>query len=496
MPEIASIILTVIGSISQVFVLSLAGYVLARTKIITPHSRASFNEANNCFFTPAFVFQKIAYSLTTDQLIKLYVVVLAFVFITIVSAILAYIPARIFRLGSSDRNFCMAVSMFMNSNSLPIAIATSLLAGMGRTRGFEWGPTDTQDKQMGRTLSYFVVFSTLGLVLRWSYGVKLLSVSPPKENVKTKKPNVRHSWASLKLFRGKNCEVVRPMNHQIQEVELDVVVDNETRRISSCPANLKIKEGHGKWKTLALKIINIIVTPAKIIHRFMTPILYSTILSFLVVCIPELQTALMGFKPLRGAFNFAGNVAVPLTLVVLGAYFHKERPSKKDSEIKKPEGIDCSKKLEKEEPTPEASLESQIPEVEPSSKVSDRTIMIISIIARQILAPSLLIPLLYLIQQALPPSAREDMNGNVMNDPCFILVMTLLVGAPPAITLVQMTNTNRFPVGTIAHVQQDFRNHRIQHLISRTLLAAHVFVTPFVTVIVAMAAVLIVQANA
>ncbi|EGG02708.1 uncharacterized protein MELLADRAFT_91175 [Melampsora larici-populina 98AG31] len=464
MSPIVDIILTVIGSISQVFLLSLAGYILARRKIITPNSRASFNEANNCFFTPAFVFQKIAYSLTTDQLVKLYVVVVAFVFITIVSAVLAYIPGRIFRLASSDRKFCIAVSMFMNSNSLPIAIATSMLAGMGSTGGFEWGPTDDQDKQMARTLSYFVLFSSFGLVLRWSYGVRLLAVSTEEKRVKTEAPKSRQAWGSLKFCGTNKDKVDCKMNHHVPEVGLHVVIDNEIQIISYCPPDPKLKDGHGKWKTLSLKIINIIVTPAKIIHRFMTPTLYSTILSFLVVCIPPLQTALMGFKPLRGAFNFAGNVAVPLTLVVLGAYFNKERPSEKQCEIKKSATVGAEKSEDSAEQTSDPSLESQIPErtskvSEPTSKVSDRTIMIIAIVARQFLAPLVFIPLLYFIPRALPPPLREDMNGNVLDDPCFILVMALLIGAPPAITLVQMTNTNRFPVGSLAHVRM-FLSHR------------------------------------
>lgn len=257
---------------------------------------------------------------------------------------------------------------------------------------------------------------------------------------------------------------------------------------------MKIKEGYGKWTTLALKILDIIVTPAKIIHRYMTPTLYSTILSFVVVCIPSLQTALIGVKPIRGAFNFAGNVAVPLTLVVLGAYFHKERPKEKQIEIKESKTIESSGKLEKSDSqTLEVSLESQIPV--PSSKVSDRTIMIIAIVARQLLAPLALIPLLYFIPRALPQSAKGNMDGSVLDDPCFVLVMALLIGSPPAITLVQMTNSNRFPVGSVAHAKQEFRNHRIQNLISRTLLGSYVFVTPILIIIVAMAAVLIVQAN-
>jgi len=47
----------------------------------------------------------------------------------------------------------------------------------------KWGPDDTQDEMLGRALSYLVLFSTLGIILRWSVGVKLLSVADDPEPV-------------------------------------------------------------------------------------------------------------------------------------------------------------------------------------------------------------------------------------------------------------------------------------------------------------------------
>ena len=43
--------------------------------------------------------------------------------------------------------------------------------------GLRWGNSDTRDAMLGRALSYLVLFSTLGIVLRWSYGIKLLSTA-------------------------------------------------------------------------------------------------------------------------------------------------------------------------------------------------------------------------------------------------------------------------------------------------------------------------------
>lgn len=41
----------------------------------------------------------------------------------------------------------------------------------------KWGTQDSRDAMLGRALSYLVLFSTLGIILRWSYGIQLLSTA-------------------------------------------------------------------------------------------------------------------------------------------------------------------------------------------------------------------------------------------------------------------------------------------------------------------------------
>lgn len=41
--------------------------------------------------------------------------------------------------------------------------------------GLKWGSDDSKDQMLGRALTYLVLYSTLGMMLRWSWGVKLLS---------------------------------------------------------------------------------------------------------------------------------------------------------------------------------------------------------------------------------------------------------------------------------------------------------------------------------
>jgi len=60
------------------------------------------------------------------------------------------------------RNFAMAAAMFMNSNSLPIALMQSLVATVPDLR---WDSNDNRDAMVGRALTYLVMHSTLGMVV-------------------------------------------------------------------------------------------------------------------------------------------------------------------------------------------------------------------------------------------------------------------------------------------------------------------------------------------
>jgi auxin efflux carrier family protein len=76
--------------------------------------------------------------------------------------IVAYILGTIFRLSRSQRAFAMAASMFMNSNSLPIALMQSLVVTVP---GLKWGQDDNKSAMLGRALTYLVLYSTLGMVV-------------------------------------------------------------------------------------------------------------------------------------------------------------------------------------------------------------------------------------------------------------------------------------------------------------------------------------------
>lgn len=153
-------------------VFSLVGFFLARRGIINKDAKKTLNSVNTTVLSPSLLFSKIAFSLTPQTLADLYIIPVGFVIITCLSAAVAYILGRLFGLKKGQRNFAIACAMFQNSNSLPIALVQSLLS---EKLPLSWGPHDTRTAQLGRGLSYLVLFSTLGIIVRWSIGVKLVS---------------------------------------------------------------------------------------------------------------------------------------------------------------------------------------------------------------------------------------------------------------------------------------------------------------------------------
>lgn len=60
------------------------------------------------------------------------------------------------------RSFAMAAAMFMNSNSLPIALMQSLVVTV---HGLKWSKDDNKNAMLGRALTYLVLYSTLGMIV-------------------------------------------------------------------------------------------------------------------------------------------------------------------------------------------------------------------------------------------------------------------------------------------------------------------------------------------
>jgi len=165
---------TVLGSIVQVTLVCLSGYVLARRGVLDKATQRQLNSINVNFFTPCLLFSKVAFFLSPEKLRELWIIPIFFLLVTGTSLGVAWLLGNLFRLKPSQRNFAMAAATFMNSNSLPVALLQSLAATVP---DLKWGEDDTKDAIIGRALTYLLLCSTIGQFIRWSYGVRLLSMA-------------------------------------------------------------------------------------------------------------------------------------------------------------------------------------------------------------------------------------------------------------------------------------------------------------------------------
>jgi len=142
------------------------------------------------------------------------------------------------------------------------------------------------------------------------------------------------------------------------------------------------------------------------LNNFMTVPLWSALLSLCVACIEPLKHALeVHLYPINGAIDRAGKCAVPMTLVVLGAYFY----------VPPPEGADQSKstkrKLTKKDKREMSAWQyilhvlhisnykrSATPEEDntPKPKPGETKTVMLAILARMVITPILLVPIMVL----------------------------------------------------------------------------------------------------
>ncbi|KAI0074306.1 hypothetical protein K474DRAFT_1665581 [Panus rudis PR-1116 ss-1] len=272
--------------------------------------------------------------------------------------------------------------MFMNSNSLPIALMQSLVVTVP---GLKWGDDDNEDAMVGRALTYLVLYSTLGMVVRWSYGVRLLSQADPESSETTNeatahtplldreevafppseeeahlhqyKPSsespetgsqtdveypsiIVHSSnaADPKFFYSfpnspqRSTQALRPSSTSSSSslVQQDEEDDGEEEGLDDGELEIRrrrrrnpLTPSTSRTRSFFRRTSHKLRKAWRTFNEFMTVPLWAALASLLVACIQPLQHTLEEHvEPVKGALTQAGNVSIPLTLVVLGAYFY------------------------------------------------------------------------------------------------------------------------------------------------------------------------------
>ncbi|KAF9652326.1 auxin efflux carrier [Thelephora ganbajun] len=501
-----SLIITVFESILEVFILCVAGYALAKHGILDKKTQRQLNRLNVSLFTPSLLFSKVAFFLTPQKLRELWVIPIFFVIVTGLSMAVAFLLGWILRLKRSQRSFAIAASMFMNSNSLPIALMQSLVVTVPALR---WDADDDKNSMLARALTYLVLYSTLGMVVRWSYGVRLLSHADPEsvENSPTTNeptqpengfeeqpshnsdspdsehvPDIRvlSSPPLLGVARMKNTANVfysfpnTPTRSVIRlpdngsNYQTPYGSDEEDGGEDELPRARPIAEPtRSRLRSILRRTKRRIVKSAKAFNKFMTVPLWAALASFIVACVAPLQAFLKNdLEPIKRALNNAGNCSIPLTLVVLGAYFYTP-PSEEDN------GVDRRRESTHSDSTLSfaGSIRSMLKltdtskgkrrSKDKSSRPGETKTVIIAIMSRMIITPALLMPLVVLC-------AKYDWH-EVFDDPVFIVSNVLLVSSPPALTLAQIT--------------QAASGDAFERLISKTIFWSYCVLTPPLTIL-------------
>lgn len=393
------------ASITEVVILSSVGYVLARRGIIDKKTQTKINKMNVSFFTPALLFSKVAFSLNPHRLAELFIVPIGFVLVTFVSTAAAWLLSGVTRLSKAQRNFAIACAISPNSNSLPVALMQALVMEVPQLHWDEEGePEDTVDGMLGRALTYLVLFSTLGMFLRWSVGASLLSTVEDDEESIEQDRQIASGTVPQEVPTGRIVHLDGPEDAednaasngipsiQVQQPSNDggmrappepltdggdppiprsppgsarsgppawarsfpnspqasrpgsVYRDDEDADGDLQPLRLPPPSGWTKFRRFTSALFyKVIVVPAKTINSFMTAPLWAATASLVVAMIQPLQRLLGAVSPLVGALQTAGACSIPLTMVVLGAYFIEEKSAvsemnKADERARQPEG--------------------------------------------------------------------------------------------------------------------------------------------------------------
>ncbi|KAI0268517.1 auxin efflux carrier [Russula aff. rugulosa BPL654] len=453
---------SIFGSIIQVVLVCCAGYILTLRGILDKATQGQLNALNVNFFTPCLLFSKVAFSLSADEFRELWIIPLFFILISGVSLVVAWILALVFRLNRPQKNFAMAAAMIMNSNSLPVALIQSLVVSVP---GLAWGQDDTIDSMVGRALTYILLSGTMGQFIRWSYGVHLLSkaVIPDEvEHIVTLDDESSSSTESMERIEDLRCEDGRGDLVTWRAPHVTTVPEEAILIVHSNVDEYVPVPVWSRKNTLTQRAARAGGTIWRRVTNFMTPPLWASVASLVVALYQPLQLLLA-----------AGDCSIPLTLVVLGAYFHRapeksRLPPSDDLESQRATPLSQLRKifcLESEDQMGPIRLHANTSQLGNSGE--GRMVFAI-ILARMFIVPLLLLPLVVL-------GARRG-SPHVFKDPVFILSQVLLLASPPALTLAQISGAT---------------SDLFERWISRTVFWSYCLVTPPVTMGYALIAMLI-----
>jgi predicted permease len=199
------------------------------------------------------------------------------------------------------------------------------------------------------------------------------------------------------------------------------------------------------------------------LNAFMTVPTWAALISIIIALIPPLQARISDIKPFVQAVKSAGQCSIPVTLVVLGAFFYTPpSPALPDDDDEEDNATGngrggiagwVGRKLRALQRCSRSSSATQYPG-------ENRTVFV-ACVSRMIVVPLVFLPVIAIV-------ARYDFF-KAAEDPIFILCAVLLVSSPTALTLAQLT--------------QAASGDAFERLISKTISISYAVLTPPLTLV-------------
>lgn len=380
-------------AVVQVIIICFSGFFAAKTGVLNKIAQKNVSHLNMVLFTPAMIFSNLAPSLSLKKMFEIFIIPIFFVISTGISYVTAIFVGRYLNLDEYEGNFVTAMSVFGNSNSLPVSLTLTLAYTLPN---LEWDDIedDTPAKIASRGLLYLVIFQQIGQVLRWSWGYNsLLKRIPTRVN----------SYTDLEAaFRQETSVAGKNSNSTLTTVDNGFGDDSSNSIHSASPEPITVQSG----------LFGKVITTYKKFLSFMNPPLWAMFASVIVASITPVHDSFYidnGFiqNTISSAIDQLGSVSIPLILIVLGSNLY---PS------------------------------SDTPPASPHYK----RIVIGSLVSRMIIPPMILLPLITICVKLFPVS--------ILDDPIFLIVAFLLTTAPPAIQLSQICQLNELYENEMAGV--------------------------------------------
>jgi predicted permease len=333
----------------------------------------------------------------------------------------------------------MAAAMFMNSNSLPVALMQSLVITIP---ALKWGPDDDNNAMVGRALTYLLLYSTIGMVLRWSVGWQLLTQS---DSGRETNPEVDETSALVSPEPSPDDPVpqiqVQPTgrprsywfpNSHVHSASTSTVVasaeesdiESDSEVISLTPhaeLTAPVLPRHVRQAQIisqdgAMPLLRRTCRRAYhawvLLNGFMTAPLWAALASIVVACVAPLQHLFKDhMHPVKGALTNAGNCSIPTTLIVLGAYFYPPPPE------------NASPLLDSGR---EKTTGRRLSEKKPAAYPGETKTVVIAIVSRMIVTPLLVLPLMALCAKFDWQIVFEECVFLVSDSPCNRLIRKTL----------------------------------------------------------------------